>query len=177
MDHYSYSWTVRPSFWARPSFCWLGPSLARPVNNKARAELAMLDRRELGPSLARLGPARLARHFFFQNNRGRQGADRIFLRSRSLSPGRLARLDLSPDRRCCPAGCSRRLAGCSRRPANPPLVPPLARRSSSGRRCSSSGRRRSSSGRPSGRPASLLRSPLLRSSDAHECPTSTSRAR
>jgi hypothetical protein len=60
---WSHSWTLRPSFF------WLAPSLARPAASMDRAEFLLLDRSELGPSLARLGPARLARTFFLRIKR------------------------------------------------------------------------------------------------------------
>ena len=54
---------VARAFQLGPSFVGLAPSLARPTGNMDRAELVLLDRGELGPSPARLGPARLARFF------------------------------------------------------------------------------------------------------------------
>ena len=51
-----------------PSFTGLAPSTARPARNFDRAGLPMLDRSELGPSLARLGLARKLVFFLANSN-------------------------------------------------------------------------------------------------------------
>ena len=63
----------KPGFFDRvsglgPSFTGLAPSTARPASNFDRAGLPMLDRSELGPSLARLGLARKLVFFLANSN-------------------------------------------------------------------------------------------------------------
>ena len=63
---------VARAFQLGPSFGGLAPSLARPASGIDRAGPLFLDRSELGPSPARLGPARFARDFFFCDLRERE---------------------------------------------------------------------------------------------------------